>query len=436
VKRRIPIIVGAAAILLLAVWFVMRSRSNATPAFRFATVERGSILQTVSATGTLSAIKTVQVGTRVSGQVAELHADFNDHVTKGQLLARIDPTLQQQAVADATAQLGKAQAQYDQAKAEHDRNQPLFAQKFISATDFTTFQTNMAVGLAGLKSAQVTLNEANQNLAYTNIYAPISGVVIVRSVDLGQTVAASLSAPQLFLIAQDLSKIQILAAVDESDIAAVKDSQTVRFTVEAYPDTFTARVGQVRLQSQLTDNVVNYTVVVVIDNADGRLLPGMTATVQFITGSATDVLIVPNLALRYKPTAAQLAAAGIGATDTSHRRDSSSTGRGVQAPAPVTGGRGGSAAAGSPTARPKRSTPGGPGSIGTLYLLDKNNKLTAIRVRIGLSDGQRTQITGDSLVAGMQVIVGVGTSTSTAAAPSTNPLTPQRSAGGGGRGGP
>lgn len=416
--------IGGAAVLAAAVtvWYVVRERSTTPGQYRVATIARGSIQQTVSATGTLSAVKTVQVGTRVSGQVAELDADFNDHVTKGQLLARIDPTLQQQAVTDAQAQLGKTQAEYDQAKAEQDRNEPLFTQKFISASDFSTLQMNLKVALAGVKSAQVSLDEARQNLSYTNIYAPISGVVIVRSVDVGQTVAASLSAPQLFLIAQNLAQIQMLAAVDESDIAAIKQNQTVKFTVEARPDTFTARVGQVRLQSQLSDNVVNYTVVVDIDNTDGRLLPGMTATVEFVTGSADNVLVVPNLALRYKPAGGQLSTPTTPVSSAGQGRSTSVSP---------------DAAAGTPASRPKRAAAGGVGTVGTLYVLDDANKLTPVRVRVGLSDGQRTQVTSDSLSLGMQVVIGVGTPAS-ASAPkttSTNPLTPARPAGGG-RGGP
>ena len=422
-KKRIAIIAGAVIVVAAIIWFVVRSRTNATPAYRFATVETANIRQTVSATGTLSAVKTVQVGTQVSGQVAEIHADFNDRVTKGQLLARIDPTLQQQAVTDAQAQLVKAQAQYAQSKAEYDRNQPLFAQQFISASEFSLVDVALSNALAGQKSAQVTLDKAKQNLSYTNIFAPINGVVVERDVDVGQTVAASLSAPQLFLIAQDLKQMQILAAVDESDIAAIKDSQVVNFTVQSYAGrTFVGSVGQVRLQSKLTDNVVNYTVVVTLDNADGALLPGMTATVLFITASATNVLTVPNLALRYKPTAAQLSAAGIEPSDTVRHPAAKDT---TNPAAPPVG-----AAA---TARPKRNLTGGVGSAGTLYTLDPAGKLKAIHVRVGISDGQRTQVTGDSLAVGMQVIVGAALPGAAAtSAPSTNPLTPQR----GGRSGP
>ena len=350
-KKRI--VIGSAAVLVVAalLWFVLHSRANAAPAYRFAAVERGTIQQTVSATGTLSAVKTVQVGTQVSGQVAQLLTDFNQHVTAGQLLARIDPTLQEQAVRDAQAQLAKAQAQYDQARQEHARNQPLFAQKFISASEFSTFQVNLSVALAGVKSAQVTLDRARQNLSYTQIKSPISGVVVERDVDVGQTVAASLSAPQLFLIAQDLKQMQILAAVDESDIASIKEGIPVHFTVQSYTGrTFTGAVDQVRLQSKLTDNVVSYTVVVRLENPDGALLPGMTATVEFITGAANNVLTVPNLALRYKPPAEELAKAGIVA-DTSRRRTGASGASGATG-ANAAGGSASAAAANSPAATP------------------------------------------------------------------------------------
>src|ERR1019366_5424493 len=232
-------------------------------------------------------------------------------------------------------------------------------------------QVALSVAVAGEKSAQVTLDHAKQELSYTNIFAPISGVVVERDVDVGQTVAASLSAPQLFLIAQDLSQMQILAAVDESDIAAIKDSQVVNFTVQSYAGrTFVGSVGQVRLQSKLPDNVVNYTVVVTLDNSDGALLPGMTATVLFITASATNVLTVPNLALRYKPTAAQLASAGIAPVDTMQHLAAKDT-TNPSAP-PV------KAAA---TARPKRMTTGGVGSVGTPYALDPAGKLKGVPVR-------------------------------------------------------
>src|SRR3954463_6677962 len=234
-RKRLTMASVAVVAIVAVLWFMLHSRASAEPAYRMAAVERGSIQQTVSATGALSAVKTVQVGTQVSGQVAEIHADFNSQVKKGQLLARIDPTLQEQAVRDAQAQLEKAQAQLRQSQQEYNRNQPLIAQKFISASEFSTVQVNLSVAQATVKSAQVTLDRAKQNLSYTNIYAPIDGVVVERNVDVGQTVAASLSAPQLFLIAQDLSNMQILASVDESDIGSIKEGQQAKFTVQPYP---------------------------------------------------------------------------------------------------------------------------------------------------------------------------------------------------------
>jgi HlyD family secretion protein len=443
---RKTIVLAAVALCAIAAtfWFVRRSSGSGDTNYRFDTVALGSVQQTVSATGALSAVKTVQVGTQVSGQVAQILADFNDRVTKGQLLARIDPTLQEQAVRDAQAQLEKAQAQRLQAQQEYTRNQPLFKQQFISATEFGTVQVNLSVAEAGVKSAQVALDKAKQNLSYTNIYAPINGVIIERNVDVGQTVAASLSAPQIFLIAQDLAQMQILAAVDESDISSIKGGQAVKFTVQSFPArTFDGVVQQVRLQSKLTDNVVSYTAVVTLDNADSKLLPGMTATVEFITGTATNVLTVTNAALRFKPTSEELAASGLPLTTAGS--DSSRGGRaagGGGAGATTAAAAGASTApagaaaapAGGATAaaRPRRAAGGsGASGAGSLWTLDANKKLKRIPVRVGLSNGQRTQVSGTGLAAGMQAIIGsTSATTATPATPSANPLAPQR---GGGR---
>jgi HlyD family secretion protein len=468
-SNRRPIIYAAAAVLVLLLGFWWYKHKNATgdTTYRLGAVETGNIEQTVSATGTLNAVKTVQVGTQVSGQVSAEYADFNDQVKKGQLLARIDPTLQQQAVRDAQAQLEKAQAQLNQAQSEYTRNAPLAEQKFISASEFSTFQVNRSVGQATVKSAQVALDKARQNLSYTNIYAPIDGVVVERNVDVGQTVAASLSAPQLFLIAQDLQQMQILASVDESDIAAIKAGQAVKFSVQAYPNqSFTGTVSEVRLQSKLTDNVVSYTVVVGVDNTNGKLLPGMTATVEFITGSANNVLTVPNAALRFTPSPEDLAASGLppdAGKDTTRRgRGAAGAGGSTQAGGAGggTGGAqggaggggvqgGGGAGAGAAGGGAGRTGGGGGGAgrtrragggFGTIWILDANKKLKPIRVRMGLTDGQRTQVMGQGLTAGMQVVIGessAATGAPATTAPTTNPLTPQRGGfGGGGRGGP
>lgn len=400
-KQRILVVAAAIVVLAAILGFVIRSRDNGASAYRTGQVERGNIEQTVSATGALSAVKTVQVGTQVSGQVAAIYADFNDRVTQGQLLARIDPTLQEQAVRDAQAQLERAQAQYRQAKQEYDRNAPLAREKFISASEFGTVQVNLSVAQAAVKSAQVTLDRARQNLSYTQIHAPISGVVVERNVDVGQTVAASLSAPQLFLIAQDLSQMQILATVDESDISSIKEGQPAKFTVQTYPGrSFQGTVEQVRLQSKTTDNIVSYTTVVKLANPDGTLLPGMTATVEFVTGAATNVLTVPNAALRFRPSSEEGAASGLPATaggDSARRRgggSTSATGGGAGGSA-TAGGRQGSAggaggaggqgggfggAGGAGGAnRPRRT--GGAGSVGTVWTLGADRKLKRESVR-------------------------------------------------------
>jgi HlyD family secretion protein len=449
-RKRLMIAVAALVALIAILGFVLRSRGNGGTTYRTGKVERGNVEQTVSSTGQLSAVKTVQVGTQVSGLLAGIFADFNDRVTKGQLLARIDPTLQEQAVRDAQAQLERAQAQLRQAQQEYNRNAPLARDKFISASEFGTVQVNLSVAQAAVKSAQVTLDRARQNLSYTNIYAPISGVVVERNVDVGQTVAASLSAPTLFLIAQDLSQMQILASVDESDISSIKEGQPVKFTVQSYAGrTFTGTVQQVRLQSKTTDNVVSYTAVVTLDNADGKLLPGMTATVEFITGSASNVLTVPNAALRFKPTADELVASGLPATagtDTTRRQRGAAGGGATTATGGAAqfgagaqaGGGGGAGGAGGGAGRTRRAGGGtGVGGFGTIWTLDAEKKLKPVRVRTGLADTQRTQVTpaaGQSLAEGTDVVVGTTSAGAVAAAASTNPLAPTRQ--GGGPGGP
>jgi HlyD family secretion protein len=415
-------------------WFYRRADGKEAPTYKTAAVQRATLKSTVSATGALSAVRTVQVGTQVSGQVAQLYADFNDHVHKGQLLARIDPTLQQQAVEDAQAGLERAQAQLKQAQDEYTRNKQLLDARVITPSEFGTVQSNFSVQQAAVKSAQIALDRAKQNLSYTNIYSPIDGVIVERDVDVGQTVAASLSAPQLFVIANDLSEMQILASVDESDIGSIKDGQTAQFTVQSYPNqSFTGTVQQVRLQSKTQDNVVNYTVVVSVKNPQGKLLPGMTATVEFLTATANNVLVVPNAALRIRPTPEMLQAAGFSA-----KRDSTAAKR------DTTGGAnaGGRPAGDSTRARGNWSgaRAGGAGGAAArtnsalLWVEGANGALKPIRVHTGLSDGQNTEVTGTGLTEGMQVITNLGVAaTAQAAAPAaSSPFQQQR----GGQGAP
>jgi HlyD family secretion protein len=432
-----------------ALWIYRNAEAHEPPAYRFATVTRGNLESTVSATGALSAVTTVQVGTQVSGQVAQIYVDFNDRVKKGQLLARIDPTLQQQAVLDAQAGLVRAQADLERSKAEYERNKTLFDQKVLTATEFNTAQYNYTVAQASVKSAQVALDRARKNLSYTEIYAPIDGVVVERNVDVGQTVAASLSAPQLFLIANNLSQMQILASVDESDIGLIHERQDVRFTVQAYPNqTFTGNVRQVRLQSATTENVVNYTVVVSVANPKGTLLPGMTATVEFLTGSAKDALIVPNAALRFRATPEMMAEAGVSASGTgaprtaadsaafAARRDSlraarAASGAGGAGQAAGQAGANGNRAGGTGAARSQVSG-GTRGGFAQLWYLDSTTgKPAVMRVRAGLSDGQNTQVMGPNVKEGMQVIIGTATTTAAPTTTTTSPFQQQRRGPGG-----
>jgi HlyD family secretion protein len=382
-------IIAAGLVVILAVIGVLVHRvafAKEETAYRFATVERGDIKSTVSATGTLSAVTTVSVGTQVSGQVSELFVDFNDEVKKGELLARIDPTLAQQAVTDALANLEKAQAQARQASRDYSRNRELATAGLVARSAYEQTESSADVAQASVKSARVALQRAQQNLAYTNIHAPIDGVVVSRNVDEGQTVAASLSAPELFKIANDLSKMEILAQVSESDIAQIKVDQGVEFTVQALQgQTFKGTVKQVRLQSTTQDNVVNYTVVVAVDNTAGKLLPGMTARANFLTKSAEDVLKVANAALRFKPSAASVTPSG-----NDRERSPSQNRRGSLSSLGMT--RSG--------VRP---------TFGRLYVAEAGGKLKAVRVRTGITDGTTTQISGKDLTEGMKVIAGTAT---------------------------
>jgi HlyD family secretion protein len=385
--------------------------AETVPAFRFATVERGDLQARVSATGTLNAVTTVSVGTQVSGQVSVLLVDFNDHVKKGQLLARIDPTIAQQGVADAQANLEKLQAQANQASRDQNRNRELSANGLIAPSALEQGDAALQVAQASGRSGDIALQRAQQNLSYTSIYAPIDGVVVERNVNIGQTVAASLSAPQLFLIANDLTHMRILAQVGESDIDRIKEGQPVTFTVQALPgQTFTGAVQQVRLQSTMVDNVVNYTVVVTLENPDGKLLPGMTARVDFLVKSALNVLKVANAALRYKPSDEVLAQLGAPPTarDATARAGSS----------PAAGGPGGMR-----TRRDQDSGPGDGGGAGTLYSLGADGKLQVARVHTGISDGASTEVQGQDVSEGMKVIDGLA-STKTAASqlPAANPM--------------
>jgi HlyD family secretion protein len=412
--------VAVASVAGAGLW-TMNRRGNETPSYRTAAVEVGTVRSSVSASGTLSAVRTVEVGTQVSGQIAELRADFNDQVKKGQLLARIDPKLLQQAVQDADAGLTRADAQLAQAQEEYDRTKALHDEKIVTETEYNTARTNLALTRTSVTSAKIALERAKQNLSYSNIYAPIDGVVIERDIDLGQTVAASLSAPKLFVIANDLSQMRILASVDETDIGSIKEGQSAQFTVQSFQNrSFRGTVDQVRLASTSANNVVSYTVVVNVDNKDGALLPGMTATVQFITGEATDVLTVPNTALRFRPPtkagdSTSVSTRTAGGPPSGAMGGAMGGGAAGGPPSGMGGGMGGGAGGGMP--RGAGGAGGARGGFGTVYTL-VGDSLVAHRVRTGITDGTRTEVSGKTLTKDLVIVIGSSTGSGSGASSS------------------
>ncbi len=321
------------ALLLGAAWYWKAQRQAADDGgWRTTAVERGNIRVAISATGTLSAISTVTVGSQVSGQVTEVLADFNDKVVKDQVIARIDPSTYDAQINQGNAQIASAQASLRQAQAtlrnatlDYQRKADLGKQQLVAASDVDLARAARDQAQAQVNAAQAQITQqtaATQttriNLGRTVIRSPVDGVVLTRTIEPGQTVAASLQAPELFTIAEDLGKMKIELAVDESDIGQVKTGQAVSFTADAFPDRqFKGVVEQVRLSATTTSNVVTYPVVVTVDNSDGTLLPGLTVNAEIEVSKRENVLKVANAALRYKPT--EDPAAGSGAQAMSAR---------------------------------------------------------------------------------------------------------------------
>jgi HlyD family secretion protein len=319
-RRGIPRFVFAlAAVALVAAgmwWWSKRDAAAAEGQYRTAQVERGDIRVAISSTGTLSAISTVTVGSQISGQVTEVRVDFNTPVKKGEVLARIDPSTYEAQIAQGSAQIAAAQASLRQAQAtlrnadlDYQRKAGLGSEQLVAKADVDLARAARDQAQAQVNSAQAQIRQqtaATQgtqlNLERTVIRSPVDGVVLTRTIEPGQTVAASLQAPELFTIAEDLAKMKIELAVDESDIGQIKQGQAVSFTADAFPDRrFRGVVDQVRLSATTTSNVVTYPVVVTVDNSDGTLLPGLTVNAEIEVSKRSNVLKVANAALRYKP---------------------------------------------------------------------------------------------------------------------------------------
>jgi len=403
-KRNVLVVAAAVLLAGLGGWaWLARSSAKVESKFDTAKLERGRLVAKVTATGTLSAIVTVQVGSQVSGRVAELHADFNSKVKKGELIAKIDPQLFQAAVEQASANLvaaqgnlAKARAQAADAQRQAERSRQLVEKKLVAQADFDTAQSNADAAVAAAQAAEGTVAQARAalymarvNLQYTDILSPTNGVVISRNVDVGQTVAASLQAPTIFVIAEDLAKMQVDTSVAEADVGRLRDGMPTTFTVDAYPtEVFKGRVRQIRNSPTTVQNVVTYDAVIDVDNAELKLKPGMTANVTFIYAEKDDVLKVPNAALRFKPPPGfYVAEAGA----TGHGGPVAGSGR-------AEAGQGSGQARARPDGRPE--TP----DRRTLWVV-KDGKPAPQKVRTGISDGTATELVESALEPGTEVVV-------------------------------
>ncbi len=413
----------AAAALVVAGAFgwarVQKARDDDKIRFDTTAAVRGRIVAKVTASGTLSAIVTVQVGTQVSGTIAALHADFNSTVKKGQLVAKIDPSLFEAAMQQARANLvaaqgnlAKAKAQAADADRQAKRNKELLDQKLVAQADYDTAQATADADRAGVDAAagaveqsKAQLHQAEVNLAYTDIKSPTDGTVISRNVDVGQTVAASLQAPVLFAIAQDLSKMQVDTSVAEADIGKIRPGMQASFTVDAYPtERFSGTVRQVRNAPQTVQNVVTYDAVIDVKNPDLKLKPGMTANCTFVYAEKDDALRVPNAALRFVPPPELLAKLDPGAK-------------------PAASGRGGLRAAeadGDPHGGgPGRRGPRGGGVASTrktVWVLRDGNP-TPVGIRVGITDGSQTEVADGELKDGDLVITDLAAGSAARAVP-------------------
>uniref|UniRef100_UPI0040266E07 efflux RND transporter periplasmic adaptor subunit n=1 Tax=Candidatus Scatousia sp. TaxID=3085663 RepID=UPI0040266E07 len=314
-NKKVKIITAAIIISLAGSGFAYKSL-NSRIKYQTKPLEKCTITQVVEASGTINPVNTVSVGSTVSGLIQDIYVDFNSQVKKGQILARIDPrnfeaTVQQNQaqIANAQANVAKLQAIADYDRQMYERYKNLYAKNFVAKSELDQYKSTYYSDLAQIRAAQAQVNQfkanlktAQTNLGYTQIIAPVDGTIISREIDVGQPVAASFQAPELFTIAQDLTKMQIEVNVSEADIGKVNEGQNVTYTLDGYPDSvFTGKVTQVRISPTTVSNVVTYTVIVDVKNDDLKLIPGMTANVSIITDKSENVLCVPSIALKFNP---------------------------------------------------------------------------------------------------------------------------------------
>ncbi|HWF19592.1 MAG TPA: efflux RND transporter periplasmic adaptor subunit [Verrucomicrobiae bacterium] len=397
-------ILGLAAILAGGGYWYWKHHAESDPEYKTEPVTRGDLVQIVTATGQLNPRTNVEVGCQVSGIIKKIYVDFNSPVTNRQVIAQLDPITYQTLVEQARADLANAKAALELAKANEDRSAILFTNKIVAQADQDTALASYHQADAQVQLKQAALSQAEANLSYTTIYSPVDGIVLSRNVDVGQTVAASLSSPTLFMIANDLTKMQIDAFVSEADVGGVETNQMVNFTVDAFPTrTFQGKVVQIRNAPQTNQNVITYDTVIGVDNSDLKLRPGMTANVSIITAQRNNALKIPNGALRFHPPQSNEARkqAGLAAAAASNGAAFAKqvAGAGASGQGRPRGGAGGSGA------HPKTEK-----VIHTVYVLEKGadgkaETLKPVQIKTGINDGIDTQVL-DGLKEGDEVVVG------------------------------
>ncbi|HEV8337425.1 MAG TPA: efflux RND transporter periplasmic adaptor subunit [Candidatus Polarisedimenticolia bacterium] len=404
-KRALIVTIGLVAIAAAGYFIFLRVGQPAEAKYRVQRVDEGDVTMTVTATGTISPVTTVLVGSQVSGIIAGLHADFNSPVKKGQVLADLDPTPFQAQVEQRRADLRQVEVQMQNASASFHRQEQLLAQNLASQADFDAAKAAYDGGRAQVDQARAALRQAQTNLTYTKIISPIDGVVVDRQYDVGQTVAASFQAPTLFTIAQDLKQMQVQADVDQSDIGRVQVGQTARFTVDAYPEeNFSGKISQIRLNATVNQNIITYPVILAVPNPEEKLRPKMTADVTIEVAQVHGVLRVPNAALRFRPTDQSSESRGAAARGTASQ-GAANSGQGR----PPRGG--GLAAAAEPFGRAGAGRARGLGTQ-TVYVDTGGDRLKAVSIRTGISDGRFTQVLEGELKPGDSVVVGQETAKS------------------------
>lgn len=424
--RAIWIIIGGVIILGAAGFYWLNGSGKSDLSYRLEKVTRGDVVVSISATGTLNAVTTVQVGSQVSGTISKLYADFNSLVKEGQLLAQLDPTFLQASVNEQRASVDRTRAQVNEAERTFRRVTDLFNKSLVSQADLDAATTSLESARASAKQAEAALERVVVNLRYATIRSPISGVVISRNVDVGQTVAASLQAPTIFTIANDLRKMQVEANVDEADIGQVNEGQVVTFRVDAYPnDEFDGKVSQIRLAPIISQNVVTYNVIISVDNPEQKLMPGMTATLSIEVARKEDVLRVPIQALRFTPPPEAVLAVQ-DSTEAAQQRRPGGAEQGERSARQGSGGGGwdqGARRAGGGEGQGGRRRQGG-GMRAQLWVLEKG-KLKPVRAVRGIQNTQFVELVRTELQEGDEVIMGVIGGTTQATTPGQNPFMPQ-----------